>query len=280
MVTPPIPLAVWSGWMPAFLRLSRSAPNLSSSQVNGDSMWRSCTFNTLLESSAGGKVALRITDPAWAPFRTHHRNSISPLWAPSTPQGTGEEQPLCSWRCSSSWAAWSHRLQQRETPSLLRALLLEPAVPSQKPLLSLFRPFPPHLMIKANIKGFMRPLEPTSPAMSVLWQIQDALMCLCGLKEKRSRDYQESGNMATRVSLTLLIKAHILSMLHFSSKASRVLPQNAAIKQQVVKTNDISCVLLFWAIVLHKDKFSLTLKRICSTTSSHRERRKQNSFYQ
>lgn len=102
-------------------------------------------------------------------------------------------------------------------------------------------------------------------------------MCLYGLKAMRSRDYQESGNMAIRVSLTLFIKAHILSMLHFSSKASRILPQNVAIKQKVVKTNDISCVFLFWAMVLHEVKFPLTLKRICSTTSS--QERGESTIY-
>lgn len=204
--------------------------------------------------------------------------SISSLYEPRAPspghppQNTGEEQPLCpvvlllSW---TAWPAWCHQ-PGREVPALTwedspgplglsRALLLKPAVPSQNPLFSLLGPFSPLLTIKGNIKTFIRPLEPSSPAISVLWQIQDALVCLYGLKAKRSLDYQESGNMAIRVSLTLFIKAHILSMLDFSSKASRILPQNVAIKQKVVKTNYISCVFSFWAMVLHKVKFPLTL---------------------
>lgn len=61
-------------------------------------------------------------------------------------------------------------------------------------------------------------------------------------QSESSRDYQESENLATRVSLTLFIETRILSMLHFSSKASRILPPNVAIKCKRVKTNDISLV--------------------------------------
>lgn len=90
MVPPPTPLALWPGWMSAFLRLSQSASKLfsshfSSSWLSSDSMWGSSVFNTLLYSSVGRKVALGIMDPAWAPFRTHHRILHSFCYEPPAP---------------------------------------------------------------------------------------------------------------------------------------------------------------------------------------------------
>lgn len=260
-----------------------------SSWVNSDSMWRSSVFNTLLESSVGRKVALWIMDP---PFRTHGRNFHRfPLRTPrshprapspehwwgrasllhgAAPLPGQPEPPGPTSLGGKGGAGTCLRGQSRHTESLFRALLLEPAVPSQNPLLSLLGPFFHLLTIKANIKTFIRPLEPASPEILVFWQIQDALVCLYGLKAKRSRDYQEWGN-TIRVSLTLFIKAHILSMLDFSCKASRILPQNVAIKQEIVKTNDISCGFPFWATVLHKVKFSLTSKGL-AVIPAHTER--------
>lgn len=108
MVPPPTPLALWPGWMSAFLRLSQSASKLfsshfSSSWLSSDSMWGSSVFNTLLYSSVGRKVALGIMDPAWAPFRTHHRILHSfCLWAPSThPRALVRNSLSAPWFCSS-----------------------------------------------------------------------------------------------------------------------------------------------------------------------------------
>lgn len=159
----------------------------------------------------------------------HHTNfHLLPLGTPSTHPRALVRSSLSAPRyCSSSWAAWaswSHQPVQRAVPALpgrthkhqvcsepsAGACCTKPESTSQS-----VRAISPLLTITANIKTFIRPLEPRSPATSVLWQIQDALVCLYGLKAKRSRDYQESGNMAIRVSLTLFIKAHIPSMLHF-----------------------------------------------------------------
>lgn len=74
------------------------------------------------------------------------------------------------------------RGQSRDTKSLVRALFLEPAVASQNSLSNQLGPFFPLLTIKTNIKIFISPLEPTSPEIAVLQQIQDALACLYGFK--------------------------------------------------------------------------------------------------
>lgn len=74
------------------------------------------------------------------------------------------------------------RGQSRNTKSLFRGPFLEPAVPSQNSLFSVLGPFFPLLTNKVNIKTFNRPLEPTSPEISALQQIQDALVCLYGFK--------------------------------------------------------------------------------------------------
>lgn len=99
---------------------------------------------------------------------------------PHQPEEPGPSQP---WR-NRQRQHWLERTVKKHHVSI-RSSLLEPAGPSQNSLFNLLGPFFPLLTIKANIKTFISPLEPTSPETSTLWQIQDALVCLYGFKAVR-----------------------------------------------------------------------------------------------